>query len=199
MTTPSPTPAASLIESIKAHLALILGLVGLMWAIEIVDLLPFLQLDSHGIHPREVSGLPGVVFAPLLHAGFDHLIVNTLPFIILGGVVLIGGVRTFWIVTAFVIVVGGLGVWASAGSGTNHIGASGLIFGYLGFILARGLFERSLAWALISVAILLVYGGLLIGVLPLQAGVSWQGHLFGFIAGVAIARILFRPSAAVPG
>lgn len=193
MTTPRPTPAVSLIESIKAHLTLIFGLLGLMWAIELLDLLPFTHLDRHGIYPREFSGLPGILFAPLLHAGFDHLAVNSLPFIILGGLVLIGGVRTFWIVTTFVTIAGGLAVWAFAGSGTNHIGASGLIFGYLGFILARGLFERSLAWALVSVAILLIYGGLLMGVLPLQAGVSWQGHLFGFIAGVGIARILFRP------
>lgn len=190
------TRTRSLIESIKAHLVLIFGLLGLMWAIELVDLLPFLRLDSHGIHPRELSSLPGIVFAPFLHAGFDHLIVNSLPFIILGGIVLIGGVRTFWIVTAFVTVAGGLGVWLFAGADTNHIGASGLIFGYLGFILARGLFERSLVWALVSVAILLVYGGLLLGVLPLEAGVSWQGHLFGFLAGVVIAQRMFSPGRA---
>ena len=190
---PDPTRTRSLIESIKAHLVLIFGLLGLMWAIELVDLLPILRLDSHGIHPRELTGLPGIILAPLLHAGFDHLIVNSLPFVILGGLVLFGGVRTFWKVTIFVTLLGGLGVWLLAGAHTNHIGASGLIFGYLGFILARGLFERSLAWALVSVAILIVYGGLLFGVLPLNAGVSWQGHLFGFLAGVMAARLMFSP------
>lgn len=188
----SETPRSrSLIESIKSHLVLIFGLLALMWAVELVDLLPFLHLDSHGIHPRELTGLPGIVLAPLLHAEFNHLIVNSLLFIILGGIVLIGGVRTFWIVTAFVTVASGLGVWLFAGANTNHIGASGLIFGYLGFILTRGFFERSPAWALVSVAILLVYGGLLFGVLPQEAGVSWQGHLFGFLAGLAAARLMF--------
>ena len=191
------TRTRTLIESVKAHLVLIFGLLGFTWAIELVDLLPFLRLDSHGIHPRELSGLLGIVFAPLLHAGFDHLIVNSLPFVILGSIVLIGGVRTFWIVTAFVTVAGGLGVWFFGGDDTNHIGASGLIFGYLGFILGRGFFEQSLAWALVSVPILLVYGGLLIGVLPLEVGVSWQGHLFGFLAGVIVARRLFPPARAV--
>lgn len=191
------TRTRTLIESIKAHLVLIFGLLGFMWAIELIDLLPFLRLDSYGIHPRELSGLLGIVLAPLLHAGFDHLIVNSLPFVILGGIVLIGGLRTFWIVTTFVTIAGGLGVWFFGGDATNHIGASGLIFGYLGFLLARGLFEQSLAWALVSVAILLIYGGLLWGVLPLEVGVSWQGHLFGFLAGVIVARWMFPPGRAM--
>lgn len=161
-----------------------------MWLVEILDLLPFLQLDRFGILPRSASGLRGIILAPFLHGGFGHLMLNSLPFIVLGGTVLLSGVRVFWCVTVFVTLAGGLGVWLFAGENSNHIGASGLIFGYLGFLLARGVFERSLQSMLIAGVILVGYGGLLFGVLPLQAGVSWQGHLFGFFAGVAAARLI---------
>ena len=181
----------SLIATIKAHAVLLLSLLGIMWAVEILDLLPFIHLDRSGIRPRTIAGLAGIVFAPFLHDGFRHLIANSIPFVVLGGIVLLGGRRVFWRVTLFVMLAGGLGVWLFAGRSTNHIGASGLIFGYLGFLLARGFFQKSLTWMLIACAILVAYGGLLFGVLPVRAGVSWQGHLFGFLAGVGAAR-LFR-------
>jgi len=162
-----------------------------MWVVEILDLLPFVDLDRYGIRPRSASGLLGIVTAPFLHAGFGHLMLNSLPFIVLGGTVLLSGVRVFWGVTIFVTLAGGLGVWLFAESLSNHLGASGLIFGYLGFLLARGVFEKSFPSILIACAILVGYGGLLFGVLPLQTGVSWQGHLFGFLAGVGAARLMF--------
>jgi membrane associated rhomboid family serine protease len=188
---PDSLRPGSLVGSIKDHVLLLFSFLGIMWAVEIVDLLPFVQTDRYGIHPRSVAGLPGIVLAPFLHAGFGHLMVNSIPFVVLGGIVLLGGLRVFWRVTVFVTLVGGLGVWLFAGKFTNHIGASGLIFGYLGFLLARGVFEKSLLWLLVACAILVGYGGLLIGVLPLQAGVSWQGHLFGFLAGIGAARLMF--------
>ena len=181
----------SLVGTIKAHAVLLLTLLGIMWAVEILDLLPFVHLDSFGIRPRSLAGLAGIIFTPFLHDGFGHLIANTFPFVILGGIVLLGGLGVFWRVTLFVTLVGGLGVWLCAGRLTNHIGASGLIFGYLGFLLARGVFEKSLPWMLAACAVLIAYGGLLFGVLPIRAGVSWQGHLFGFLAGVGAARLLF--------
>jgi membrane associated rhomboid family serine protease len=180
-----------LIQSIKDHLLLLFGLLGIMWAVEILDHLPFLHLDRFGIQPRRAAGLPGIVLAPFLHDGFGHLVVNSVPFIVLGGIVLLGGARIFWGVTLFVTLLGGLGVWLFAGSFSNHLGASGLIFGYLGFVLARGVFEKSLPWMLVACAVLVIYGGLLFGVLPSQAGVSWQGHLFGFLAGIGAARLMF--------
>ncbi len=184
------SPPRSLNRTIKAHAVLLLSLLGVMWAVEILDHLPFVDLDRFGIRPRSISGLTGIVCAPFLHAGFGHLIANSIPFVFLGGIVLLGGRQVFWRVTLFVVLAGGLGVWLCAGRFTNHLGASGLIFGYLGFLLARGLFEKSLPWILVSCAILVTYGGLLFGVLPMRAGVSWQGHLFGFLAGVAAARFL---------
>ena len=181
----------SLTGTFKAHAVLLLGLLGVMWAIEILDLFPFVHLDRSGIRPRTFAGLAGIVFAPFLHDGFAHLLANSFPFLILGGIVLLGGRRLFWSVTVFVTLAGGLGVWLFAGRSTNHIGASGLIFGYLGFLLARGFFEKSVRWMIAAGVILVGYGGLLFGVLPIHAGVSWEGHLFGFLAGVGAARLLF--------
>jgi membrane associated rhomboid family serine protease len=166
-------------------------MLGLMWAAETLDLLPFVHLDRFGIRPRTVPGLVGIVCAPFLHANFAHLLSNSVPFLILGGVVLLGGTAVFWRVTLFVVLVGGFAVWLLAARYSNHIGASGLIFGYLGFLLARGFFEKSAMWMLVSFIMLVLYGGLLFGVLPLHAGISWEGHLFGFLAGIAAARWTF--------
>lgn len=188
-----------LLGAIKDHLFLLFGLLGIMWLAEVLDYMPFVDLDRFGIHPRSLLGLLGIVLAPFLHAGFGHLMVNSLPFVILGGFVLLGGTRVFWSVTIFVTLVGGLGVWLFADKFSNHLGASGLIFGYLGFLLARGIFEKSLTWMLISCAILVGYGGLLFGVLPIHAGISWQGHLFGFLAGVGAARLMFPKCGTVGG
>ena len=191
MPAPEVPRPRSLIGTIKDHAVLLFSLLGVMWAVEILDLLPFIHLDRFGIRPRSAAGLAGIVCAPFLHAGFGHLIANSLPFVMLGGIVLLGGRRVFWRVTLFVTLAGGLGVWLFAGRFTNHVGASGLIFGYLGFLLARGYFEKSMPWMLAACAILIAYGGLLFGVLPIHAGISWQGHLFGLLAGIGAARLLF--------
>jgi membrane associated rhomboid family serine protease len=128
--------------------------------------------------------------SPFLHAGFGHLASNTLPFLALGGTVLLGGRRVFALVSILVVALGGVAVWMLGPGGTNHIGASLLIFGYLGFLLARGIVERSGFWIVVSLVVLVIYGGLIRGVLPGQTDVSWQGHLFGFLAGAFAARVL---------
>src|SRR4051794_33307259 len=139
----------SLAVALKSHATLLLTLLGIMWALEILDVLP-IYLDRFGIEPRTAHGLIGIFAAPFLHAGFRHLLANTVPFFVLGGMVLLGGRTLFWAVTMFVTIVGGLGVWLFAWPHTIHIGASGLIFGYLGFLLARGIVERSAVWILVS-------------------------------------------------
>ena len=161
-----------------------------MWILELVDVLPFVNLDRYGIRPRSVAGLVGIVCTPFLHLGLGHLAANSIPFVVLGAFVFLGGRRTFWSVTAFVVLIGGFGVWLFAPKFTNHLGASGLIFGYLGFLLARGIFAKSAFWILTSCAVLGIYGGLLFGVLPHEAGISWQGHLFGLVGGIVAARLL---------
>lgn len=118
---------------------------------------------------------------------------NTLPFVILGWLVLIRATEDFFMVTAIAMGVGGLGTWLLAGPRTVHVGASGLVFGYLGYLLLRGYFERSFAASFISIVVAVAYGSLIFGVLPTVPGVSWQGHLFGFLGGGLAARFLAKP------
>jgi len=180
-------------SELKTQLLILGGLVALMWAIEIIDQLPGMNLDMYGIIPRRVIGLRGILFAPFLHGNFPHLIANTVPFLTLGWLVMLRRTSDFWIVSAIAALIGGLGTWLIAPSFSVHIGASGVIFGYLGFLISRGYFERNFASIALSLTVGVLYGGLLWGVLPQQPGISWQGHLFGFIGGVVAARILAAP------
>jgi membrane associated rhomboid family serine protease len=180
-------------REIKTQLLTLGGLVALMWAIEIVDHIPSLNLDIYGIIPRNPIGLRGILFAPFLHGNFPHLVANTVPFLTLGWLVMWRRTLDFWIVSAIAAVIGGLGTWLIGPSNSVHVGASGVIFGYLGFLLSRGYFERNFSSMALSVAVGVLYGGLLWGVLPQQQGISWQGHLFGFIGGVVAARLLAEP------
>jgi len=182
----------SLLDSVKSHAVLLFGVLVLMWVVEVVDfLLPIVDFDQFGIRPRSVMGLTGVLFAPFLHGGFGHLLANSLPFLVLGGLVLLGGGKVFRKVSLFVVLAGGLGVWVLGKGNSVHIGASLLVFGYLGFLLSRGIFERSIVWILVSVVILLLYGGMLYGMLPGQRGISWIGHVCGFVAGIGAAWLMF--------
>jgi membrane associated rhomboid family serine protease len=175
----------------KEHALLLFGLLAVMWAVEVVDfLLPMVDLDQFGIRPRSERGLLGILLSPFLHVGFGHLLSNTLPFLLLGGLVMTGGRRVFLLLSLWLTVIGGAGVWLLGGGRTVHLGASLLIFGYLGFLLSRGIAERSIGGVLVSLAILLGYSGMLYGVLPGQPGISWLGHLCGFIAGIAGAWVI---------
>lgn len=166
------------------------GALLLMWAIELLDTFAFDDgLQRHGIEPRQIDGLEGVLFAPLLHAGWSHIISNSIPFVVLGGLVMLYGLRKWISVTAIVTIGAGLATWVLARSG-NHIGASTLVFGYFGFLVGSGWFERSIKAIGIAAAVALIYGGLIFGVIPRGSGVSWEGHLFGVIAGVVAAAVL---------
>ncbi len=151
-------------------------LVAVMWVVEIIDLIPGTDLDRFGIQPRELAGLVGIVTAPFLHNGLAHLISNTIPFLILGGLIAASGVAQFFRVTAIVGLCAGLGTWLLGQSGSYHIGASGLVFGYLTYLLARGLFERKLVYLAVGLIVLFLYGSVLWGLVP-RPGISWQGHL----------------------
>jgi membrane associated rhomboid family serine protease len=159
------------------------GFVALLFAIELVDSFVGNRLDGAGVRPRDGDGLDGILFAPLLHGGWEHLAANTVPLLVLGFLILLGGVGRWVVVTVVVWLVAGVGVWLTGPPGTVHIGASVLAFGWLVYLLLRGIFSRSVPQILVGVALLLVYGGLLVGVLPGQPGVSWQGHLFGAVGG----------------
>jgi membrane associated rhomboid family serine protease len=166
--------------------------VPVLFVIELLDRLTGQHLDAEGgIRPHSISGLDGVLFAPFLHASFQHVLANSVPLILLGTFVLAAGFRRFLAVTVLIVIVSGLGVWFVGDPKTIVVGASGVIFGYLGVLLARGIVERS--WWNIAVGLLigLLYGWQLTGVLPTDEHISWQAHLFGFGAGV-VGAILFR-------
>jgi membrane associated rhomboid family serine protease len=172
--------------------ALVAGMAAVMWVVEIADQVADGRLDSHGIEPREVDGLDGVVFAPFLHAGWDHLIGNTIPFLLLGFAIALGGVARVATVTVIVALVGGLGTWLVAPENTVHIGASGIVFGYAAYLVARGIYSRSPVQIALGVVVLAVWGTTLLRGLVPEDGISWQGHLFGAIGGVLAARLLHR-------
>lgn len=183
----------SLSHELKQQATILGSIVALFWVLELLDLIIFNgALDRFGIIPHNLVGLRGILFAPFLHGGLGHLIANTVPFVVLGWLVMLQETSDFWIVTGITMLVGGLGVWVFAVPGSIHIGASILIFGYLGFLLARGYFQRNLASILLSIIVGLTYGGLIWGIFPSSPRISWQGHLFGFIGGVIAARMIAK-------
>lgn len=186
----STTPEVKADPRVRGFL-LVAAMVAVMWVVEIVDVFAG-DLDSAGIRPRDPEGLVGVALAPVLHGGFGHLIGNTIPFLVLGGVIALSGLARVAAVTAIVAVVGGLGTWLVAPANTVHIGASGLVFGFAAYLIARGVFSRRALHLVAGVLVLLVYGGTLaFGLVP-TPGVSWQGHAFGAVGGVVAAWWLDR-------
>jgi membrane associated rhomboid family serine protease len=171
-------------------LILVLGMVALMWVVEVIDQISGGDLEQYGIKPHEGDGLPGIVTAPFLHAGWGHLIGNTVPFLVLGAAIALSGLARVAAATGIVALVGGLGVWIFAPSGTDHIGASGLVFGFASYLIARGLFTRNLLHLALGVFVIALYGTTLLFGLAPRDGISWQGHLFGAVGGVVAAWLL---------
>jgi membrane associated rhomboid family serine protease len=176
-----------------AGLKLLIGLVGLMWVSEIIDTALGHRLDSFGIQAHDAEGLLGIVTAPFLHAGFGHLISNTIPLLMLGAIIAVAGVMELLAVTVIVALVSGFGTWLTSAPTTVTIGASGLVFGYAAFLMVRGIFNRSLGQLLIGILVIVVWGGALLGGLLPQPGISWQGHFFGAVGGVVTAWLLGGP------
>lgn len=186
--------ASNLKLSIKGQIYLLLGILIVFYAIEVIDLLlrptTGIHIDNLGIQPRTLWGLIGIPLSPFLHKDFLHLMANTLPFFILGYLVLLSGRETFFNASAIIVLVGGFGVWIF-GSSATHIGASGLIYGFLGFILVRAYLDKKLIWIVIAVVTGLFYSGLLFGLFNVfKDGTSWAGHFYGLVAGALAAYAL---------
>jgi membrane associated rhomboid family serine protease len=175
-------------------LFLVGGFVLVLWVFEAVDTVVDHRLDGYGVEPRDAVGLRGILFAPLLHAGFDHLGANSLPVLVLGFLVLVTGIARGVIATGMIWLVGGLGTWLVAPSYSLHLGASVLVFGWLTYVIVRGFLNRRLGEIVIGLGVLVIWGSLLWGVLPGQPGISWQGHLFGAIGGLVAAWALRGPA-----
>lgn len=203
MTTPLPatpkpkaqTPVAKRVIPVnpKAAAIVALGFTALLYLIELLDVILPANLDHGGIIARDVGGLDGILWAPLLHAGWDHLAANTVPVLLFGFLAMAAGVGQWAAVTATIWLVGGIGVWLTApGEPAVTVGASGVAFGWLAYLLVRGIFNRSAGQLAVAAVLFFLYGGMLWGVLPGAANISWQGHLFGALAGVLAAWLVSR-------
>lgn len=179
-------------RELKRPLIILGGFIFIIWTLEIIDQFIFGgSLDAFGIRPRRIDGLWGILWAPFLHGGLRHVLANTGPILVLGVIILASRrLQAFIAISITVILVGGIGTWLVSPDYTVHLGASGLIFGYFGFLLLAAYFERSCRSTVIAAIVLLLYSGIIWGVLPQGNGVSWQMHLFGFVGG-GVAAYLF--------
>ena len=198
---PTPKPTRSIARIIPPHplraAVIMLAFTALLYAVELVDVTTRSSaldpnLDSNGIVSRNIDGLWGILWAPLLHGGWFHLWANTVPFLIFGWLAMAGGLRQWIGVTALIWVGSGFLVWLTGPSMAYTIGMSGVIFGWLLFLLVRGFFARSGKQIALGVVLLLFEGGMLFGVLPGTPGVSWQAHLFGALFGILAAWVVAR-------
>lgn len=193
-TTPAAKPKGGVARVIPPNPAqagiVIAGFTVVLYLVELVDQIMSGRLDNGGIVPRQVSGLDGILFAPFLHDGWGHLFANTLPVLLFGFLAMAGGLGQWIAVTATIWVISGLGVWLIAPEQSLTVGASGVAFGWLAFLLVRGFFARSFLQIAIALVLLFYWGGTLFGLLPGNPGVSWQGHLFGALAGVLCAWLV---------
>lgn len=168
--------------------SLLLGSTASAWLVWAVDLV-WPGNIGHGIVPRTAYGVTGIVMAPFIHANLQHLLANTIPFAILGALILLRGARAFATVAIVSALVAGAGTWLFGTPGTMHIGASGVVFGFFGYLLFRAIYDRRVSSFFIALVVAVLYGGsLLLSLVPAQ-GISWSGHLFGFVGGIAAARM----------
>jgi membrane associated rhomboid family serine protease len=187
-----PEDLAAIGRDLKRYVWILGGLVLLLWAVEFVDLSLFGgSLDRLGIRPRTVGGLVGVPLHPLLHLGFGHVALNSIGLLLFGGLIILRDEGDFWVTIILGMLVGGLGVWLF-GRPSIHVGASGVVFALFGYLLLTGWFDRSFGAILLSAAVFLLWGSALFGLSPLQVGISWEAHLFGFLAGGLAAWLRAR-------
>ncbi len=171
----------------KGKLTGLLVLVCLIWVVYLVGAIGRLDLSGFGVHPRDWSHLYGVITWPFVHANRTHLMNNTVTLVVFGAIISLRSTSWKFLGLSFMITLySGLGVWLLARDAT-HIGASGLVFGYFGYILTRGIYDGRISSVLISTGVMLLFGGMIWGILPSDSRISWEGHLFGFLAGVVLA------------
>ena len=186
-------PEETVFTRLRDQAYFIFGVLGIFWFVELIDLVTGQSLEViGGIRPREITGLIGIPLAPFLHGNWAHLMGNSIPFIVLGGLVIISSNhKQFVSVSCIIALIAGLGTWTFA-KGGYHIGASSLIFGYLGFLLWRAWFGRNFAWTAVAILAGFLYGSIIITLFKTQTGISWSGHAFGLIGGI-LAAFTFTP------
>jgi membrane associated rhomboid family serine protease len=180
-------------DGLQTRAAALGGAVGSIWLVRIVD---FLMpgggsFAGHGIVPRTWYGIEGIPVAPLIHSSLSHLVANTIPFVILGALVLFRGVFEFAFVVLTTALMAGVGTWLFGAPNTVHVGASGVVFGLFGYLLFRMLFDRRLSSVIITLLVAVLYGAAMLRSLIPSESISWSGHFFGFLAGVLAARVRY--------
>ena len=174
-------------DLLKRQIYLLLGVAGLLIAIEVINLFTGRMLGSLGVIPRVPHTLPYIFSAPFVHGNLAHLASNLIPLMILMWLTMQWGRRTFWLVTLTTLVISGLAVWIF-GRHAIHIGASGMVYGYFGFLVLAGFMSKKITYILVSLAVAFTYGSMVFGVLPGRPFVSFEYHLFGMLAGLACAK-----------
>jgi membrane associated rhomboid family serine protease len=187
--TPSPI---SVVRTLKVHAVVLGASVASLWAVFAVNTVVGGALLRYGVVPRTVDGLRGIVLAPFLHANLAHLTANTASLLILGWLVMLRDPRHFGLVALLAMLGGGITAWLLGAGNSVHVGASGVIFGFLGFLIFAGWYARSFGSIVLSIGVTVLWGGLVFGVLPGDVGISWQEHLGGFAGGVLAARWFSR-------
>ena len=180
-----------LFQKLNTQITILGTIIVILWVVQIVNTFLDGQLNYYGgIHPQSTSGLSGIFFAPFLHGSYAHLVANIVPLISLGWLIMLRGINDFFFVSIVTIIVSGLGIWYVGSPDSIHIGASGLIFGYFGFLLLRSLFDFSILSVLFALLAFFLYSGLIWGILPADPDISWEAHLFGFLGGILAAQLL---------
>ncbi|MGV9266450.1 rhomboid family intramembrane serine protease [Kitasatospora sp. NPDC003701] len=186
----TPKLARLLADSRRALLT-VLGMLAVIWAVQVVNWMDDYGLSyDFGLMPRRLDELPDMFTMPLLHFGWGHIEANSWPLFVFGFLSAYRGMRKFLGATLMIVVLSGLTVWLFERPEVVTAGASGLVYGYFGYLVLRGVLDRNLLDAVIGVVVAAVYSYLLIGVLPVAQGVSWLGHLGGLLGGLAAAWLL---------
>ena len=186
----------SVTSVLKTQAVVLGGALAVFWTVFVFNSLLGGSLLRMGVIPRTAAGLRGILIAPFLHGSLNHIVANSIPFVALGWMVMLRDERHFIPVTLAGMAGSGLMAWLLGAPGTVHIGASGVIFGYLGFLMLSGWYTRSFGSILLSVIVTLVWGSLVFGIMPGSPGISWQAHIGGFLGGVLAARVVSRRSPA---
>jgi len=187
----------SVTSVLKTQAVVLGGTLAVFWAVFVVNAVLGGSLLSLGVIPRTATGLRGILFAPFLHGSLNHVVANSIPFLALGWMVMLRDERHYIPVTLAGMVGSGIMAWLLGAPGSVHIGASGVIFGYLGFLMLTGWYTRSFGSILLSIIVTLAWGSLVFGMMPGEPGISWQAHIGGFLGGALAARG-FRTSRRLP-
>jgi membrane associated rhomboid family serine protease len=187
----------SMLTALRANFGFVLIIVGSLYAIHLINWLLGYRLNYLGIYPRKLFGLPGIVFSPFLHSNFNHLFFNSFPLVILISLALLNGMHAFLCASIIIIVLGGFGTWLVGRRGI-HIGASGVVMGYWGYLLFYAYQSPTIVSVALAIVCIYYLGSLVFSLFPMEMKSSWEAHVCGFLAGLAAAYICYHQPGTFP-